>query len=196
MLICPAKPFDINAIMAIEHCAFIPEIQEKQKTFEERIKTYPEGFLVLADTTDKVVLEHGKALVCGYFSSELWYSIPDTDDIFTLGHPAKKSHRTDGSVLYISSFALLTQYRGKGLARTFFHDSIRAICGGNKNIKQVLLLVNEEWTGAHHIYETEGFTEIRRLPGFFSSMHKEKADGILMKCNADTFNTEGLTDEQ
>ena len=33
MKLYPAKSFDINSIMAIERSAFIPQIQEKQKTF-------------------------------------------------------------------------------------------------------------------------------------------------------------------
>ncbi len=196
MLICPANPFDIDAIMAIERNAFIPDIQENQKTFEERIKVFNQGFTLLADTSDKAILERGKAFVCGYFSSEIWDGLPATDDIFKLGHSAKKAHKKDGSVLYISSFALLSQYRGKGLARKFFHDSVTGICEANKNIKTILLLVNEEWLSARHIYETEGFSELRRLPSFFSSLHKKASDGILMICDADKIITGGETNNE
>ena len=71
MKIFPAKSFDIPDILKIEHAAFIPAIQEKQATFEERLRVFPEGFLLLSDNSPKTVLENGKPLTAGYFTSEI-----------------------------------------------------------------------------------------------------------------------------
>ena len=106
MKIFPAKSFDILDIMKIERSAFIPAVQENQKTFEERLEVFPEGFFVLADNSEKTVFENGKAEIAGYFTSEIWRSLPESDEIFALGHSAKKNHDINGSVLYFSSFAL------------------------------------------------------------------------------------------
>ena len=188
MLICPAKIFDIPAIMAVEHNAFIPEIQEKQKVFEERLSLFPEGFFVLQDTSDEVVLRNKKALTVGYICTEIWGGIGG-DDFFSLGHSPKKTHRSDGTVLYVSSIAILSAYRGKGEGEHFFRESVRSICGALPQIQTIVLLVCEDWKGARRIYEKSGFESLRRLEGFFPSLQSQsgRADGILMKCDAANF---------
>ena len=180
MKIYPAKSFDIPDIMKIEHAAFIPEIQEKQKTFEERLSTFPEGFFVLADNSAETVLQNGKPLIAGYFTSEIWNSLPQNDDVFTLGHSASHFHDKNGSVLYFSSFALLPAWQGKGLSEKFLTDCLDSVCGAFTNIKKIALLVNDEWQGARHVYEKLGFTEIRRIKGFFPSLKTQSSDGIVM----------------
>ena len=77
MIICPAQPFDIPAIMNIERQSFIPAIQEKKRVFEKRLKLIPEGFLLLADSSEEVVKKNKVALVCGYLCAERWDSLPD-----------------------------------------------------------------------------------------------------------------------
>ncbi|MBQ0050691.1 MAG: hypothetical protein KBT11_01350, partial [Treponema sp.] len=129
MKICPAKFFDINDIMAIEHAAFIPSIQEKQKVFEERMSVFPEGFLILTDNSDELVLKNGKAFVAGYFCSEIWPTVPQNDEFFKLGHSARKVHDKNGPVLYFSSFALSPIYHGKKLAEPFLREWLDSICG-------------------------------------------------------------------
>lgn len=188
MLICPAKIFDIPEIMAVEHNAFIPEIQEKQKIFEQRLSVFPEGFFVLQDTSDEVILRNKKALTVGYFCSELWGEIAG-DEFFTLGHSPKKTHRSDGTVLYISSFAILSSWRGSGNGEHFFCESVRSICGAFPQIQTVVLLVSTDWKGAQHIYTKSGFKTVRILKGFFPSLQEEsgRSDGILMKCDASAF---------
>lgn len=180
MNIFPAKAFDIPSIMNIERAAFIPAIQEKQKTFEERLSVFPEGFYVLSDSSDETVLKNGRSLIAGYFCSELWPTVPESDEIFKLGHSAKKVHDKKGPVLYFSSFALLPAYQGKHLAGDFLDQCLKSVCASFPQVKKIVLLVNEEWTGARHIYEKLGFTELRTLKNFFPSLKKDSSDGILM----------------
>lgn len=192
MNIVPAKTFDIPEIMNIERTSFIPQIQETQKTFEERLSAFPQGFLLLQDASDQTVLKNGKAVTAGYFCSEILQTLPAGDNFFELGHSALKNHHSDGIVLYVSSFALYPEYRGQKLAQPFFKDCLKNLCSAFPQIKTVLLLVNEEWTGARHIYRKLGFTEIRTIKAFFPSLHKDTADGIVMSAPAALFSEQAL----
>ncbi len=193
MILCPAQPFDLPSIMHIERAAFIPPIQEKEKIFDERLQVFPQGFFVLSDSSVETVTRAGHAVNAGYFCSELWLSLPADDKTFVLNHNPYKSHHRNGTVLYASSFALLPDYQGKGIARQFFASSLAAVCGAFSQVKTVALLVNEEWQSAHHIYESLGFTQVRRIQGFFPSLHRrEKTDGIIMTCPADLFRADGI----
>ncbi len=187
MNLCPAQPFDIDSIMKIERSSFIPAIQEKQSVFEERIKTFPNGFLLLSDSSQKAIKEFGHAVIAGYFCSEIWDYIPGDDNFFALGHSAGKVHNEKGKVLYASSFALLPQYRGSGNGLSLFENSIKTLSTSFPQLETILLLVNEEWTGAQKIYSALGFKELRRIPGFFASLTKDSSDGILMTAPALSF---------
>ena len=208
MIICPAQPFDIFSIMNIERQSFIPAIQEKKRVFEKRLKIFPEGFLVLADSSDEVVLKNKVALVCGYLCAELWDSLPDfsllehasekeqknarkkIEKRFELGHNPLYTHKTDGSILYISSFALLKDYRGKGLGEKFFVNAVAALCCARPNVKKVAVLVDSEWQNALKIYEKCGFKKIGTLEAFFPTIQKKEfADGIVMTADAASFRT-------
>jgi [ribosomal protein S18]-alanine N-acetyltransferase len=191
MTLCPAQLFDIPQIMAIEHAAFIPQIQEKQSVFERRLQTFPEGFLVLSDADGAAAGLQEKAVIAGYFCSERWGSVPGTDDYFTLGHDATEVHKKDGPILYVSSFALLPRYRGSGLGFPFFKGSLEAVCSAVPDITTVALVVNREWTRAAAIYQKLGFTEERCLNSFFPSLSASgSADGILMTAPATLFQQE------
>ncbi len=187
MKIVPAEHFDISDIMMIERSAFIPAIQEKQSVFEERMRTFPQGFLLLQDASDETVLKKGHAATAGYFCSEIWSCVPPSNDFFELGHSPAKVHDISGPVLYASSFALFPEYRGQHLALPFFNDCLCSLCGTFPSLKTVLLLVNQEWTGARHIYKTLGFNELRTIKNFFPSLHNNSSDGILMTAPADLF---------
>lgn len=195
MNIFPAQPFDIDSIMAIEHQAFIPQIQEKKRCFEKRLEAFPQGFFILSDASENVVKVHGKALTCGYFCSELWDSFPNENDgekvfsrRFKLGHNPLDSHSENGMYLYVTSFALLNEYKSKGLGTKFFESSLAAICGANHNIKKIVLLVNDEWKNALKIYEKFGFKEVHRLKDFFPTLTKKTySDGIVMTSDAENF---------
>lgn len=211
MIICPAQPFDIFQIMNIERQSFIPAIQEKKRVFEKRLKVYPQGFLALADCSDEIVLKNKVALVCGYLCAEKWDSLPDFEELrslsgvemsekerksalkriekrFALGHNPLLTHKINGCYLYVSSFALLKEYRGKGLGEKFFKNSLAALCAANPEIKKVVLLVDSEWQAALKIYEKLGFQKVFELKEFFPTLQKKvNADGIIMTASADSF---------
>ena len=206
MIICPAQPFDIFQIMNIERQSFIPAIQEKKRVFEKRLKVFPQGFLALADCSDEIVLKNKVALVCGYLCAEKWDSLPDFESLpalseneqksalkriekrFALGHNPLLTHKTNGSFLYISSFALLKDYRGKGLGEKFFANSVAALCSAMSEIKKVVILVDSEWQVALKIYEKLGFEKVFELKEFFPTIQKKvNADGIIMTADADSF---------
>lgn len=211
MIICPAQAFDIFQIMNIERQSFIPAIQEKKRVFEKRLKVYPQGFLALADCSDEIVLKNKVALVCGYLCAEKWDSLPDFEELrslsgvemsekeqksalkriekrFALGHNPLLTHKTNGCYLYVSSFALLKEYRGKGLGEKFFKNSLAALCAANPEIKKVVLLVDSEWQTALKIYEKLGFQKVFELKEFFPTIQKKvNASGIIMTAEADSF---------
>ena len=227
LILCPAQPFDLPAIMTIERSAFIPPIQEKRRVFDERLQLFPQGFFVLADAGEEAVRKHGAAVTAGYFCSELWQALPTltADDgtellsapspqatapdgsamprvlpkhektlaqQFALGHQMRRTHRRDGSVLYVSSFALATPYRGQGLGEPFFRTALAALCGAHSQIRRVVLIASEEWRGARRIYESAGFVPRLALADFFPSLHKKRADAIVMTADADRFRTAAL----
>lgn len=190
MKISYAKLSNIDDIMKIEHSAFIPEIQEDKKTFEERIKIFPQGFFILSDNSCNSIFKISKTQIIGYFSSEIWNDFPQSDDIFSLGHSPQKTHNINGSILYFSSFALLPSFQGKHLAEPFLKECLSSVCKTFPNIKKIVLLVNEEWLGARHLYKKLGFTETRKIKDFFPSLKQKKSDGIVMEKNKndDNFN--------
>ncbi len=168
MFLRQANIQDISSIMEIEKQAFTLSIQEKQETFLRRIQTFPQGFLLFFIEPNSAPL--------GYVASELWssYTIPHS---FTLEHSASKSHSTNGSILYISSFGLLSNCQGKGWGKLFFQEAISSIISANNQISTIVLLVNENWLGARHIYKSLGFTETHIIPHFFPTLEA----GIIME---------------
>lgn len=164
-----AKPCDIKNIMQIEKESFAVDIQESEEVFFERIKIFPEGFLLFFEEEDSVCEKNLADLQSrcplGYFSTELWSGIPDSQD-FAVGHDIKKLHSPDGKILYISSFALSKNARGKGNGFALFLQSLKRL----ENLfllEREVLLVNEKWQGAKHIYEKAGFKETMKVPGAF-----------------------------
>ena len=93
----------------------------------------------------------------------------------------KGTDKTGGKVLYISSYALISGLRGKGLGRLFFRECLKQVRKAAPQIAEIVLIVSQEWGAAHHIYEDLGFKTIRQIPGFFpSDIIPGGADGIVM----------------
>ena len=171
MLIRNVLKSDMDSIMEVEESSFIPDCQENRQVFASRLETFPQGFLVLED--------NGK--VQGYFCSELWRELPHDNKIFRLDHDPGTVHDPSGSVLYISSFALLPAMRGMKLGEAFFHGCLKRVTECCAGLRSVILLVSQEWDAARHIYENEGFRTIRQIPGFMPSDNiPGGADGIIM----------------
>ena len=118
----------MERIMEIEENAFIPYIRETYQTFDSRMKTFPDGFLVLEDDNGTVQ---------GYFSSELWEDLPNNNKVFILDHEIAKVHKPDGKLLYISSYAIMSGLRGRGLGRLFFKECLKQIRGTAPQIAEI-----------------------------------------------------------
>ena len=173
---------DIPAIMEIERQSFIPQIQEKENVFSKRIEIFSSGFLVFENESGKI---------CGYICSELWDDLgfnenhpaqPELDNLqarLSVGHNIKDVHSAGGKILYISSFALAKELRGKGTGKSLFAESIDYIKKSH-DIKKMILLVNEDWGGAQKIYWEYGFKIICHIPGMFYKTRDLFSDGIVM----------------
>src|SRR5574344_1010424 len=173
MIFRHAKFSDLEGIMLVEKQAFIPQIQESKAVFEQRLSAYPTGFFVLEDETENTI--------AGYFSSELWNAVPQNNRAFSLGHSATKAHVASGTVMYISSVALLNSYRGKGFGEKLFMIPVVQIFKESPAIKESVLIVNEVWKGARHIYSKAGFSEYGTINNFFPTTDsKVFTTGILM----------------
>lgn len=183
---------DIFDIMKIENDAFALGIREKEPVFLERVCCYPKGFILLEQKKCVKQLENSRETreTVGYFSSEIWNSIPINNDAFTLGHSALNCHCPEGTVLYISSYGILKKLKGQGLGKEFFRETVKHILLENSNLKELVLLVNEDWKSAVHIYESFGFVKYDTIKGFFcvntSATEVKVTDGYLMKCSRET----------
>ena len=168
-----AEISDIDVIMQIEKDSFVPAIMERREVFEQRLNVFPEGFIIFEDSKN-----HRSA---GYICTELWDCIPSDKDFFAVGHDIKKLHHAGGSVLYISSFALLKEFRGAGNGKLLFGTALNFF---KKNLiaETALLMVNEGWISARRIYESYGFREYMIFDSAFpAASGKEFSRGIIMK---------------
>jgi ribosomal-protein-alanine N-acetyltransferase len=183
-----AHPSDIGGIMSIEDSAFSEGIRENAETFLERLSIFPKGNTLLLE---EVETQRSARKPAGYFCSELWDEIPPPEpEFYALGHSMKERNVSSGNILYISSLAMMPGIKGQG--RFLFNESLKLICTANPQIRSIILLVNELWLPARHIYETEGFRYTEVLKSFFSehrgstALHRGKntsvkSDGLLMR---------------
>lgn len=182
MKIRTANILDIDSIMEIENRSFLPQVREKRGLFLERLNVFSGGFILLVDESSGVKGGGSKdEKVCGYFCTERWKGISRGSDIFSVGHDISKTHCSDGPVLYISSFAVLPEFRGGGLGGKFFCDALEFIEKSQQGLKEVALLVNENWLGARHIYKKNGFSECFLIKNAFQNEFLELQAGIVMK---------------
>ena len=162
---------DIDSIMKIESAGFIAQIQEAQTVFEKRIKVCPSLFLVFEDKAS--------GMIVGYLSAEYMSHVPESATQLTLGH---EPCAVVSSIIYISSFSILPEYRGNGTGSFLWNKALEYFESlGTANT--FLLLVNEAWCGAKHIYKKSGFEVIDIFENFFPTEGKNTTAGILMKKN-------------
>ena len=171
-----AQKSDLDKIMQIENESFIPEISENREVFEKRLQFFQKGFLVFEDSSSSEVF--------GYFSSELWKSFPKDFSSFKIGHDIEDFFFERGKNLYISSFAILKKMRGKGIGKKLFQDSLDFIENLLKDdgilLEKKILLVNETWLSARHIYENSGFEISFTIEGAFANSFGKTDSGIVM----------------
>ena len=168
-----AEVSDLDVIMQIEKDSFIPAIMECSEVFERRLNVFPEGFIIFEDIKNR--------RSAGYICTELWDCIPSDKDFFTVGHDIKKLHKAGGSSLYISSFALLKEFRGAGNGKMLFGSALNFF-KEKFNTENALLMVNEEWNAARRIYESYGFRKYMVFESAFPAASGSGFScGIIMK---------------
>jgi len=164
---------DLPQIMNVEQHGFIPQIQEQAAVFEARIRANPDLFLIFEDSEIQTV--------AGYLSAEYMKTIPSSANELSLGHTPAAVSKSQETYIYISSYSLLPQYRGGGIGKQMWNSSISWF-ENTLGAKKILLLVNEEWQGAKHIYENSGFQTVAIFQNFFpSEKDDKKSAGILME---------------
>lgn len=167
---------DIDDIMKVEWSSFIAGIQEEKSVFEERIKRCPDLFLIFEQDNN----------VAGYLCAEIMDKVPESADDLALGHlPAGEgdlglSQKVRKGFIYISSFAILPSFRGAGVGRRMWNESVDYL-KEHTGVEKFLLLVNEEWKGAFHIYESSGFKVVKEFPEFFVKEDGGRSAGVLME---------------
>ena len=173
MNIRKANIADIDDIMKVEWSSFIAGIQEEKSVFEERIRRCPDLFLIFEQDDN----------VAGYLCAEFMDKVPERADELELGHlPADESlsQKVRKGFIYISSFAILPAFRGAGVGRRMWNESLEYL-REHTGVEKFLLLVNEEWKGARHIYESSGFSVVREFPEFFVTENGGRSAGVLME---------------
>lgn len=168
---------DIPAVMQIESVSFAPQIQESEETFVKRVTVFPDGFYVLEK----------EGTVCGYLTCEIWAENSIDGDSFLLGHDIAEKHSEKGTVLYVSSLALLPEHRSRGDGSKFFWECIGKIVSLYPEINKSVLIVNENWNSARRIYFNSGYRETDRMENFFFD-----GDAIVMEKNYDRSAVEGF----
>ncbi len=178
-----AQPEDIYEIMRIEDESFAPEVRERQSVFQNRLETFPGGNFVLVQNIDPRQL-------AGYFSAEIWNAIPPSDAAeWALGYSASERHNPEGTVLYVSSFAVEQESRRtatknstiQGPGGFLFKLAINYITARNAALRTIAFIVHEDWSAARHIYEKAGFSYTGRIDKFFTSAEKTSAAALIMQ---------------
>jgi len=167
-----AKLSDIEGIMHLEEKCFNIYTQESQDVYENRMKYFPHGFIVLENDD----------ILCGAVSSEIWnYKENVSLRDFTLGHSIKEQLDLNGNELYISSIGILPQYRSSGYGKKLFNELIAHIKTLFPKVTKGILLLNETWVYAMKIYQDYGFQYVCEFPDFFTDDDESKQKGIVMR---------------
>jgi len=167
-----AKLSDIDNIMYLEEKCFNIYTQESKNVYENRIKYFPKGFIVIEKDN----------IFCGAVSSEIWnYKENILLKNFTLGHSIKEQLDLNGNELYISSIGILPQYRSNGYGRELFIELINHIKLLFPKVTKGILLINETWIHAMKIYQDFGFQYVCEFPDFFLADDKSRQKAIVMR---------------
>ena len=166
-----ATTADLDKIMDLEAKGFVDHLQEAREVYASRIATFPQGSL----------MAYKNETCVGCLFSEIWnYHPAPSADYFALNHSIDNRHDLDGNEIYISSMTINPDYRGQGIGRELFTESLNYFANNFPKIRSAILLVNEHWTSAKTIYEQSGFEYLMTLDNFFGS-EPEKANGIVMR---------------
>jgi len=172
IIIREAKISDIDNLMRLEENCFNKYTQESKDVYEERIKYFSQGFLIME--------EYG--VLYGAVSSEIWNfkeNILLKD--FSLGHSINDKLDLNGNELYVSSIGIFPEYRSSGLGKKLFNELIVHIKTLYPKVTKSILLINETWANAMKIYCGYGFRYVFEFPDFFTGDDGNKQKGIVMR---------------
>jgi ribosomal-protein-alanine N-acetyltransferase len=167
-----AQLSDIDNIMYLETNCFNEYTQEDKSVYEDRIKYFPQGFIIMEINNN----------FGGAVSSEIWnYKEKIAENDFNLGHPINKQLDLNGDELYISSIGVLPQYRNKGYGKKLFYELVNHIKTIFPKVTKGILLLNETWVFAKNIYQEYGFIHICDFADFFIADDGSKQKAIVMR---------------
>jgi ribosomal protein S18 acetylase RimI-like enzyme len=171
LTLLPADQSHLELIMEMEAKGFATHLQESRDVYSKRINCFPQGSLMAFKGLDCV----------GCLFSEIWnYSVNPKADDFLLNHSIDDRHRVEGTEIYISSMTINPNFRGQGIGRVLFTESLNYFVQHFSQLESAILLANEQWRSARHIYEQSGFQTIMKLENFFGSQ-ATTADGLVMR---------------
>ncbi len=166
-----AKPSDLDAVMEIEHAVFPKGVAESRRTYQDRLATFNEGFLIYRD--------NGK--IKGFVTTEKWPSLKS----FKLNRPASKVHDPEGKILHITALAVhpLHQMKGIGtkLLQTLLDTARRHKCTKAILLTRAQAEKKKPFADKFLFYEKFGFKRARVLPAFFSPAGRKRIDGIVLE---------------
>jgi len=142
VLVRNARDQDIAAVAEIDAEAFTAYgTAEKPETFQLRLKTFPDGFLILIAENE----------IAAYGCSEKWLTErePSLDE-----NPAI-AHHIDGKIFCITAMAVKTNFRGRGYGLLILDKLIEI--ARRESCKQIIL----ETSHAQGLYQKRGFKTIR-----------------------------------
>jgi ribosomal protein S18 acetylase RimI-like enzyme len=138
VLIRNARDQDIPAVAEIDTEAFTAYgTVEKAETFQLRLKTFPDGFIILIAENE----------IAAYGCSEKWLTErePGLDE-----NPAA-NHHIDGKIFCITAMAVKSNFRGRGYGILMLDKLIEI--ARRENCKQIIL----ETTHAQGLFLKRGF---------------------------------------
>ena len=143
VLVRNARDQDIATVAEIDTEAFTAYgTAEKLETFQLRLKTFPDGFLILIAENE----------IAAYGCSEKWLAErePGLDE-----NPAT-THHIDGKILCITAMAVKTNFRGRGYGLLMLDKMIEV--ARRENCEQIIV----ETTHAQGLFKKRGFKPIRK----------------------------------
>ncbi len=129
---------DVSRCYVIERAGYSGDEAATRKKIEQRILTYPEGFLVAENETELVGFINGGAC------HEVELSDEDFKDL--IGHDPEGTH------IVVMSLVVHPDYQGKGFAGALMEKFIEQMRAMNKN--DIYLICQTELIG---FYENYGF---------------------------------------
>jgi len=164
---------DIKGVMEVERRCFPEHIIESQEIYEHRIKHFPNGIRVLEDNNK----------ILGVISSEIWnYQDNVNIDKFAINHFILERHDPCGSELYISSLAIVPEYRKLGLSKQLLDGLIHDVKKEHPIITTGILMVSEVCEYAIKLYKKFNFKFIYTFSSRYFFPNLPHNNYHIMRC--------------